>query len=513
MVAGNTLSGNKVQKPTLTLAIVGGGRTCKAFLKLLQFDPIPEITIRIAGVCDPNRNGEGLIAAKNSGIFTTGSLTELLSLPSLTGIVELTNAKDVLMEVIRQKPEGLWVIGYNLAQLIMWFIRSSGHSSSKTKDISPVRMMSDFLLQHANERIVLLAPDFTILEASEAYLKAVNRTKKEALGKHCYEITHGFSSPCSEWDPDVACPMMETLKTGESAHAIHEHAIDGKYTTFCDLETYPVKNDSGDVVRVIEIWRDITDDLSPRWERRLTELKTDMGKLAQEDRMISLGQLSASCVHEINNPIQGLLTFSHLMKSILASGKPSRKDLEQFKKYLDLMSSELERCGNIISGLLSFARESTMEIRDVEIGGIIRSVIALTQHKMGLQSIDLRLALSEQPLIVKGDVNELQQCFLNLVFNAIDAMPQGGGLRITSEHDAKKSILRVVFTDTGCGIAEENLPHIFDPFFTSKGEGRGTGLGLSIVYGVVKGHGGNVRVKSRIGKGSTFTLTFPSVCP
>jgi len=509
MVAGSKLSGNESKKLTLNLAIVGGGRTCKAFLELILTNPIPEIVIHISGVCDHNSEGEGLIAAKNRGIFTTDSLTELLSLPSLTGIVELTNEKYVLMEAIRQKPEGLWVISYHLAQLIMWFIRSSGVFNEGLQEVSPVRIVSDFLLQHANERIVLLAPDFTILEVTEAYLKAVNRNRKEALGKHCYEITHGFSSPCSEWDPDVACPMMETLKTGESAHAIHEHAIDGEHTTFCDLETYPIKNDAGDVVRVIEIWRDITDYLSPRWERRLKELKVDMGKLAQEDRMICLGQLSASCVHEINNPIQGLLTFSHLMKSILASGNPSREDLEQFKNYLDIMSGELERCGGIISGLLSFARESTMEIREVEINGIIRSVIALTQHKMGLQNIDLDLVLFEQPLTVKGDVNELQQCFLNLVFNAIDAMPQGGRLRITSELAEKTGNAKLTFIDTGCGIAEETLPHIFDPFFTTKGQGKGTGLGLSIVYGVVKGHGGKVRVKSRIGQGSSFILTFP----
>ena len=511
MVSGSSLTGTQRQKLTLNLAIVGGGRTCKSFLKLLQTNPIPEIDIHIAGICDRNPEGEGLVEARKSGIFTTDSLTELLSLPSLTGIVELTNEKSVLLEAIRKKPEGLWVIGYNLAQLVMWFIRSGSVFTANLKEVSPVRLVSDFLLQHANERIVLLAPDFTILEVTEPYLKAVNRTRKEVLGKHCYEITHGFSSPCSEWDPDVACPMMETLETGESAHAIHEHAIDGEYATFCDLETYPIKNDTGDVVRVIEIWRDITEDLSPRWERRLKELKIDMGKLVQEDRMISLGQLSASCVHEINNPIQGLLTFSHLMQSILASGEPSQEDLEQFKTYLDLMSSELERCGNIISGLLSFSRESVMETRALEINGIIRSVMALTQHRMRLQDIELELELFEQPLTVKGDVNELQQCFLNLVFNAIDAMPQGGRLRVTSQLVRKTGSVKLAFTDTGCGIANETLPHIFDPFFTTKGQGKGTGLGLSIVYGVVKGHGGKVRVRSRIGQGSTFILTFPGL--
>ena len=176
-----------------------------------------------------------------------------------------------------------------------------------------------------------------------------------------------------------------------------------------------------------------------------------------------------------------------------------------------MMSSELERCGNIISGLLSFARESPMEIREVEINDITRSVIALTQHRMGLQGIELNLNLCDDALRVRGDVNELQQCFLNLVFNAIDAMPRGGTLNITSQPDQEQRLARIVFEDKGCGIAEKDVPYIFDPFFTTKGQGKGTGLGLSIVYGVVKGHGGKIRVNSHIGKGSTFTLTFPLV--
>jgi len=260
---------------------------------------------------------------------------------------------------------------------------------------------------------------------------------------------------------------------------------------------------------VIEIWRDITDDLSPRWESRLNEVKSDLGKLVQEDRMISLGQLAASCVHEINNPIQGLLTFSNLMQSILAEGDPSQKDLEQFKEYLDLMSGELERCGNIVSGLLSFAREPTMETRDVEINEVIKSVVTLTQNRMALQGINLKMELSREPLDVRGDVNELQQCFLNLIFNAIDAMPDGGDLMVSSGLDEETGFAQVVFRDSGCGIPEKQIDHIFDPFFTTKEENAGTGLGLSIVYGIVKGCDGAIDVKSIEGEGSTFTLTFP----
>ncbi len=367
----------------------------------------------------------------------------------------------------------------------------------------------DFLIQQANERIVVLNPDFTIVEANEAYLKAVDKGKTDVIGAHCYEITHGLKVPCSSYQPDLGCPLVETLRTGASAQVIHDHPMPGGESTFCDLVTYPVREKNGKVDRVIEIWRDITEELSARWQRRVKELKDDLKKLVQEDRMISLGKLVASSVHEINNPIQGLLTFSHLMQDILDDGELSSENVENFKKYVSLMSGELERCGNIISGLLSFSRQSEIAPKDIDINEILEQVIALTRHKMEIQNIHLSARLSSYPLIVNGDVNQLQQCFLNLIFNAIEAMHEGGQLHVKSKRDKAHGNALVEIRDTGSGIAKKNLPHIFDPFFSTKEEGEGTGLGLSIVYGIVKNHGGDIRVESRKGKGSAFLLSMP----
>jgi two-component system, NtrC family, sensor kinase len=292
--------------------------------------------------------------------------------------------------------------------------------------------------------------------------------------------------------------MIETLRTGQSAHAIHEHIMDGERRTYCDLETFPVKvNENGEIVRVIEIWRDITDELSSRWELRVKQLKTDLEKLVQEDRLISLGKLSASCVHEINNPSQGLLTFCSLMQSILDKRMPSPDDLEEFRHYLSLMSRELERCGAIISGLLSFAREFTMEARDVDLNEVLQAVLSLTRHRMELQDINPVLDLAEEYLIVKGDVNQFQQCFLNLIFNAIEAMPDGGMLKVILKPDEATKEALIIVKDSGCGIPEKYVDKIFDPFFTTKEEGEGTGMGLSIVYGIVKNHGAGLGSRVR----------------
>jgi two-component system NtrC family sensor kinase len=259
------------------------------------------------------------------------------------------------------------------------------------------------------------------------------------------------------------------------------------------------------------VWRDITDELSHSWTKQIQEIKSNLQRLVQEDRMISLGKLVASCVHEINNPIQGLMTFTYLIQEILAERKPTPEDLEQFKKHLSFMSKELERCGNIVSGLLSFSRETPKEFKEIDLNDILNSVISLTRHKMELRKVELIIRLYPGLLIIRGDERELQQCFLNLIFNAIEAMPKGGQLQIISELESAKNNARIEIQDTGYGIAKENLGHIFDPFFSTKGEGEGTGLGLSIVYGITKNHKGQIKVNSKVGEGSSFVLTFP-VC-
>lgn len=494
---------------SLNLAIVGGGKSCKILLDFLHKRPPAFVEINIAGVCDINPDAEGFRLAKTLGIHTTHNLRDLLRISDLDGVIELTSSREVLLEVIRLKPRGVGILDHNIGRLLRGLLSIDQMLRSAAQQVAVEKMATDFLIQQANERIVVLNTDFSIVEANEPYLKAVNQPKNKVIGAHCYEVTHGLNAPCSSSQPELGCPMMETLRTGNSAHVIHEHPLAGDRATYCDMVTYPLKDQNGEIVRVIEIWRDITEELSSRWERRAKALKADLKKLVQEDRMISLGKLVASSVHEINNPIQGLLTFSHLMEEMLKEGEPGAAELEKFRKFLSLMSNELERCGNIISGLLSFSRQPGNEFTKVDLNEVLDAVITLTRHKMELQNIALKTELHPTPLLVHGDVNQLQQCFLNLIFNAIEVMPEGGNLNVISGFDKARKHARVTIQDSGYGIHDENLDHIFDPFFTTKAEGEGTGLGLSIVHGIVKSHGGSIKVNTQVGEGSSFILIFP----
>jgi len=237
-----------------------------------------------------------------------------------------------------------------------------------------------------------------------------------------------------------------------------------------------------------------------------------MRKMIQEDRLVSLGKLVASSVHEINNPIQGLLTFSHIMEEMTAKDSLKPEDLVQIREFVSHMTRELDRCGNIVAGLLAFARESPLDFVNADINDILMTVISLTGHKLELSNINLKTAIDiHSPLIVHGDNHQLQQCFLNLIFNAIEAMPDGGILNISSGLCREDEMVRIEISDNGNGIENKDRGHIFDPFYTTKAEGQGTGLGLSIVYGIIKDHDGDIKVNSIPGKGASFILFFPCV--
>ena len=496
---------------TINLAVVGGGRACKFFLNLLQSESFTYLKINIIGVCDINPEAEGLVLAKELGIYTTDNFQDFFKLKNLDSIIELTGKKDVLLEIIRLRPKGVGVLEHNIGRLMRRLFEVDQRLRFTEEQLVFEKNFSDFLVQQSNAAIVILNTDFEIVETNDPYLKAVNKSREDVMGAHCYEISHGYSVPCSSSRPDMKCPLVETLRTGKSAHVIHEHPEPGGHFKFCNLVTYPLRNQNGEIYRVIEVWRDLTEQLSYRWEKRVNELKSDLQKMIQEDRMISLGKLVASCAHEINNPIQGLLTFSVLMQDILAEGEPSSEDLEQFKDHLALMSKELERCGNIVSGLLSFSRESLGEYKGIDLNQVLLAAILLTRHKMNLRNVDLVIRLYPDLLMIMGNDRELQQCFLNLIFNAIEAMRGGGQLKLISKLASDGKNVCIEIHDTGYGIPKENLDHIFDPFFTTKGEGEGTGMGLSIVYGVVKNHKGDIKIDSTVGKGSSFILNFPAL--
>lgn len=253
-----------------------------------------------------------------------------------------------------------------------------------------------------------------------------------------------------------------------------------------------------------------TQKLESKVEERTSELRAAHQKLLQTDRLASLGHLSASVAHEINNPVAGVLNLAMLMQRILKDDGVPVERIGDFRRYLGQVVQETTRVGRIVSDLLAFSRRPSPHHSETDINAVIQNTLSLASHKLKLAGIEPRLELQEPLPAVLCDRSQLQQVVLNLVLNAAEAMQSkhGGEIVVASGFHAGQSVWFRV-TDFGEGIPPEILPRIFDPFFTTKPEGKGVGLGLAVTYGIIQAHGGEIDVSSKPGEGTSFLVTVP----
>ncbi len=345
------------------------------------------------------------------------------------------------------------------------------------------------------DHLMLIDLDYRIIEVNRALLETVGLKRHEVVGKHCYSISHHLKSPCS--DPDHPCPLKDAVATGKAASAIHVHFDKEGRERYYQIVCHPVYDKNGRIHRVVDLARDITQEIIAQ------------NQALHDDKMTSLGKLSASVVHEINNPLTGILNLAKLMKSMLNDGDPSREELEDMRKYLSIVYDETDRISRTLCNLLAFSRKSKHQFETVNLNQEIKETISLIGNQLKLQSIIYKLNLDEQLHPVSADKGQIKQILVNLVLNAQEAMPQGGTLTLETENMPKDVLLRI--SDTGKGIPTENLSQIFEPFFTTKKTCSGAGLGLSVVYGIVRDHKGVIKVDSVLGQGTTFTICLPAL--
>ena len=253
--------------------------------------------------------------------------------------------------------------------------------------------------------------------------------------------------------------------------------------------------------------------LEERVEDKTRVLQQAQAKLIQSEKMASLGTLSAAVAHEINNPLSGVLTYTRLLRRLLGDAGPPSERVPDMQKYLEAIASEIERCGKIVSNLLEFSRQSNIQTAPTNLNEVIERALFLIGHKLELQQIELRRDLSAELPHIVCDADQIQQALLALLINALEAMPEGGQLRVDMHTIAPSEemgdAISIAISDTGYGIAAEDLPHLFEPFFSTKQDGKGVGLGLSVAYGIVQHHGGRIDVQTQIGQGTTIEMILP----
>ncbi len=252
--------------------------------------------------------------------------------------------------------------------------------------------------------------------------------------------------------------------------------------------------------------------LEQKVAEKTRELQVALAETAQREKLASVGLLAAGIAHELNNPLTGILTFSHLTREKMADGSPEAEDL-------DLVIRETKRCSSIIRRLLDFAREKTPEQKFADINQLIEETVRLVERPAHLSDIEVTMDLDRDLPEVWVDEDLIKQVIMNILVNAQQAIEDEGSITIRSRRTAESKspelggepvpMIEILITDTGCGIPEKDLQRIFDPFFTSKGVGKGTGLGLSVSHGIVMAHNGAIEVESEVDRGSTFRVYLP----
>ncbi len=285
------------------------------------------------------------------------------------------------------------------------------------------------------------------------------------------------------WSTNTMTALLTAInKKGGSSFDKHDLRL---FTVFSNLASAALQNAS------------LFSDLKEKME----ELKTAQEQLVRSTKMAAIGELSANVAHEINNPLTSVLGYTtHLLKTLELS--------EAQRKILVTMEQETLRVRKIIRNLLDFSRQRPSWMEPADISLPLKETIALVQGIADTSSVALCEYYPAEPAIVNMAHNDMKQVFLNIANNAFQAMPQGGVLRVSVDSLDQKEIV-VTFTDSGNGIATEHVSRIFEPFFSTKGNGDGTGLGLSISYRIVQNHGGRIEVESLEGHGATFRVVLP----
>jgi len=503
-------------KSNLRIALVGGQEFCKEFLeRYVMAREANEFAARIVAVADPDPGGPGILLAKKAGLITVQDYHELYEPEyQIKALVLMTPDEAILQDALKTKPADIRLVAYQLFRLF-WKAIDAEHEKlrARNKEIETIfNSIQDFIL--------VISPAMDIEEVNETFLEQMGYSREEVIGKKCHDIFQKLNSPCS---PEfIGCPLRKAMQNMGPSHQVRTRVDREGQQHHVDVRILPVWEKQGKISKFIEVSRDISDskkeeeEMTGRLEKmvedRTRELKETHSKMLHQDKMASLGKLSASVVHEINNPISGILSLVMLMNRIMEGESLQKKDMEQFKQYLTLMETETRRISRIVSNLLAFSRHSKMEFGSVKLNQLIDRTLFLNANLLRLHSVRVEEKLDPDLPDLTGSEDQLQQVFVNLISNAAEALEGGGGervLRIQTQHLSERECVSVSFADTGVGIPKENLPKLFEPFFSTKKKGKGVGLGLSVAYGIIQEHGGSIQVQSEEGRGTTFTLELP----
>ncbi|MCX5871469.1 MAG: PAS domain S-box protein [Deltaproteobacteria bacterium] len=375
-------------------------------------------------------------------------------------------------------------------------------------DITERKKSEEFIkniLECVDEGFIIIDRDFRILSANKAYSKIVEMPIDKIIGKYCYEIVHHKSAPCSE--PERDCAVQKVFATGKSHSAIHQCEDAKGRVAYIDMKAYPYsKDNSGEVITAIVTLVDITE------KYKLED------QLRQSQKMEAIGTLAGGIAHDFNNMLAPILGYSEMALARISPSDPLAADLQQ-------VITAAGRAKGLVQQILAFSRQAPQERKPLQPQLVVQEALKLLRASLP-STIEIREEIPADCGTILADPTQLHQIIMNLGTNAYHAMQQTGGVlavrltkitigedngRVPSSELAPGEYVMIDVSDTGCGMEQKTMAHIFDPYFTTKAKGEGTGLGLAVVHGIVKSYQGHIAVYSEPGKGSSFHVYLPRI--
>ena len=470
----------------MRIAIVGGGTRCKRLMDLIERHTFQEINPKVIAVADTDNSAPGWQKAASQGLTVTTDYDDFFNRSDIDLIIELTGSMDVYNDILGKKSKTVRAISTRTAQLFWEISRVSSMHQKTDLELREARVRYNLLINELiQEEVMVIAHDYRILDANETLLKKLGLPKEEVIGRYCYEITYRQQDPCSE--EQHPCPLLRTLETEKPSQNTQIRLDRDNNELYYSISTYPMI-ENGNVIGAIEISRDITKEINVQ------------KIMMQQEKLASVGRLSAGVAHEINNPLTTILTTSMLIQEDIDGDDPHYPELQT-------IVDETLRCRKIVGSLLDFARRTKPTKKQADLNDILMDSILLTKKQAAFNDVSVIHRCSEQIPSMLLDKGQIHQCLINLILNAIEATPAGGAVVVSSHFYKSSQMAEIEISDNGPGISKENLARIFDPFFTTKD--NGTGLGLAISHGFIEQHGGTIRVSSKIGHGTNLKIRLP----
>jgi len=471
------------------IGIVGTGPGFESILQLMARPELEEFFPRLNLVACAASGFPPDFAAKaraQGAALYEGYREMLLAHPEINLLVELTGRPELLRSLRQSMPPTISILDHISAVFLCALLIMSEVSSKCKVDLSGQQSLLHAVMDEMHDDVLFLDAQGRILDVNRHVCERLGKNREELLHKPCWEVAAGGDQGRCKTG-ERTCPFQTALDEGREAESLQTWVDAQGRVRYYQVRAYPVLSKQGRVRKVIEVRRDVT-------------LRTEMEKrLQQAEKLAAIGELSTYIAHEIRNPLFAIGGFANalLRSPELADGA---------REKVRIILEESKRLDSILKSILNFSRPTQADTSEVDVNGVVMETLRLMCIGCEERGVKVDTQLAEGLAKIRGDAELLKQCLINLIKNALEAMPDGGTLSVRSgmaSHDVFVTVM-----DTGVGISVENREKIFSPFFTTKKK-EGSGLGLAMTKKIIGDLGGSLRLESQVGRGTTVTIFLP----